>query len=201
MTVDLGGPGLVIGALVGLASLLTAAGVIWRKLVKPVREFLHDVRQFFTDWNGEPADDLRGYPERKSVMERLKAIEHEVQTNGGGSLKDDVREQGKAVRRIETSLGESLTKQREMIVTLIGQDSKLGRHFREADARDARIDALEAKVDRIGPLEAKVDQLMARVEEWQGEDRVKAEVLEASLHEVLAADVPPNGAVDYTEST
>lgn len=89
------GPWLV-GAVVGVTVLVTAARKLW--------VFMRRVGHFLDDVSGEP--ERPGVPARPGLMERvatiedrLGAVEHEVQTNQGGSLKD-------AVRRTESHVAE-----------------------------------------------------------------------------------------------
>lgn len=112
----------LVGVVVGAAAFLAGLGIIHQKAIRPAARFLKEIATFLHDWNGEPADEKRGVEEKHGVIKRLTTIEHEVRTNGGGSLKD-------AVNVIATRQGEI----REELRT----------HFREADQRDQRIERLE----------------------------------------------------------
>ncbi|MFD0772657.1 hypothetical protein ACFQZ2_01830 [Streptomonospora algeriensis] len=89
------GPWLV-GAVVGATVLIGAGRKVW--------VFARRIGHFLDDVSGEP--ERPGVPARPGLMERVAAIEdrlghveHEVQTNQGGSLKD-------AVRRTEVHMAE-----------------------------------------------------------------------------------------------
>ncbi|MDT0305054.1 hypothetical protein [Streptomonospora wellingtoniae] len=89
--------------LLGAAGVVGAAGVLIAAARK-VWTFGRRVGHFLDDWTGEAA--RRGVEARPGVMERLctiedrlGAVEHEVRTNDGSSLKD-------AVRRTEVHMAE-----------------------------------------------------------------------------------------------
>jgi hypothetical protein len=87
----------------GLAAATASAAGAWasaRKLVKYMKPF----RDFLTDWNGEPARP--GVARRPPVMERLRnlddgqlhiidrlvRVEAAQLPNGGGTMRDEIRE-------------------------------------------------------------------------------------------------------------
>jgi hypothetical protein len=74
---------LVLGAAVGF-------------LVKTFGPFAKKVGQFLDDWAGE--EERPGVPAKRGVMQRLADIEHELHPNSGGSLRDAVDRQGKALK-------------------------------------------------------------------------------------------------------
>lgn len=154
-------------AITVLAGVVTALGVLHRKVYKPVVALGVQVSRFIRDWNGWPGDPDRNIDEMPGVMPRLVNIEHELRTNGGSSLRD-------AVRRVETTVGEIAHRQREMRV-------REASHADEASRRDRRI---EHMADRI-------DELTRRVDDWQGIDRLRAETATSALHEVLHFDTNP----------
>ena len=60
-------------ALIVAAAVLTALGIIWRKVVVPVRTFAHDVRSFHT-----------------RMTTSIEWVEAQMKPNGGTSLVDKV---------------------------------------------------------------------------------------------------------------
>lgn len=88
------------GALVGIAAVLGAIGVIWRqggfgKLKKRTADFLDD-------WNGEAPRP--GYEGRKSFPVRMAEIEQTVaqlKRNGGSSVADAVHEVARGVEELK----------------------------------------------------------------------------------------------------
>lgn len=80
------------------------AGMAWR-LLRPVWRVARRLDEFADDWNGTPG--RAGVPARPGVMARLDRIEHhtgmvahEVQTNGGQSLRDVVDRVDRRTQRI-----------------------------------------------------------------------------------------------------
>lgn len=87
----------IIAAGLGLVTVLARGGQrLWR--------LFQSTDDFFDDWKGAPARP--GVKERPGVMARLAAIEHEVKTNDGSSLKD-------AVKRVEAKLDTHLRQQED----------------------------------------------------------------------------------------
>jgi hypothetical protein len=74
-----------IGVLVKLAS----------PIVKKTRALLNALELFTKDWFGDEGDSV--HPRKPGVLERLAAVEKELQHNGGTSMKD-------AMKRIETKV-------------------------------------------------------------------------------------------------
>lgn len=87
----------ITAALSAVAGAVTATSILWVKIVKPMRALIDRAEVFWSDWAG--VQDRPGVPGRKGVMERISAIEHELTTNGGGSLRDAVsRTEARAIR-------------------------------------------------------------------------------------------------------
>lgn len=84
------------GAVAGVVGTLSLA---WLKVVKPVRAWMEEWRQFREDWNGELARP--GVDGREGVMVRLAAIEGELKPNGGGSMRDAVNRLGADMRALQ----------------------------------------------------------------------------------------------------
>lgn len=82
-----------------IASALGVAGIIIGALVRfvfrPLWRLTVKTGHFLDSWNGEPARD--GLPARPGVVDRIVAIEYQVHSNDGGSIKD-------AVGRIESKV-------------------------------------------------------------------------------------------------
>lgn len=81
---------IVVALVVGAGALIAAAVKVGR--------FVHRATQFLDDWFGEPERD--GVDERPGVLKRLKAVEDQLQPNGGGSLRDSVNRTEKAVQEL-----------------------------------------------------------------------------------------------------
>lgn len=82
------------------AAVVTAVGVLWRKMIRPAwrrgRAFFRAIAKFIDDWFGE--DGKPGVVDRLDIFDaRLSAIEHELQPNSGASLRD-------AVDRVEVAV-------------------------------------------------------------------------------------------------
>ncbi|HEU5475703.1 MAG TPA: hypothetical protein VFV67_34110 [Actinophytocola sp.] len=81
--------------LVFAAAIVTALGVLWRSVGRPVLRTAKKASNFIDDVVGEPARP--GVPARPGLMDRvqavekrLTAIEHELHPNSGTSLRDQV---------------------------------------------------------------------------------------------------------------
>ncbi|WP_309080266.1 hypothetical protein [Zhihengliuella sp.] len=109
------------------AAALAAIIAVARKPVKRLLQLLKELQEFLDDWRGHPPrTDASGaiiQEAEPGAMARLRAAEHELQHNGGGSVKD-------AVARIETSV-KNLSKQQGET------DSKLDEHIAIAKRSDA----------------------------------------------------------------
>ena len=93
--------GLWVGGVAALVTGVTVIGVGVRKVALMVRRVGH----FLDDWAGQP--QRPGVAARPGVIERLSGIEgrlgtveHEVQHNNGGSLKDGARRTEDAVEAL-----------------------------------------------------------------------------------------------------
>jgi len=102
----------ITGALSALAGAVTAASVLWLKVVKPMRLFMSRAETFWSDWAG--VEDRPGVPGRRGMMERMAnnelavaIISHEVQTNSGGSLKDAVKSTQSAVAALQRQMDQA----------------------------------------------------------------------------------------------
>lgn len=96
--------------LLGAAAAVTAATVLG-VAARRVLLFARRIGHFLDDVSGEPARP--GVPARAGLMERVGAIEtrlgtveHEVQTNDGGSLKDSARRTERAVDRLRDQVNQ-----------------------------------------------------------------------------------------------
>jgi hypothetical protein len=78
----------IAGAIILVASVLTALGVIFRPGYKRVRELSDWFDHFKRDWTGE--DEAPGRDRVPGVMERLNKLDGELSQNGGKSTKDVV---------------------------------------------------------------------------------------------------------------
>lgn len=78
----------IAGAIILIASVLTALGVIFRPGFKKVREFGDWFEDFKRDWSGE--DEAPGRDRIPGVMERLNKLDGELSQNSGKSTKDVV---------------------------------------------------------------------------------------------------------------
>lgn len=85
----------VIAAGLGLVAVLARGGQrLWR--------LFQSTDDFFDDWKGTP--ERPGVKARPGVLARLAAIEHEVRTNNGSSLKDAVSRCERRLIRVEDAL-------------------------------------------------------------------------------------------------
>lgn len=82
-------------------------------IVRPLFKLMSEVREFVDAMRGEPARADLGKPERPGLFvtvarhtEALDDIRREVQTNGGGSLKDEVRLLSARMDALTHALGE-----------------------------------------------------------------------------------------------
>lgn len=94
--------GQLIGAIVAIISFASGAIVAMRRVGRPLLDMAKDWREFKGDWYGTPSRP--GFPGHAGMGERvaqnevdIQAIRRELQTNGGGSLRD-------ALTRIELQL-------------------------------------------------------------------------------------------------
>ena len=78
----------IAGAIILLASVATALGVIFRPGYKKVKEFSDWFDSFKRDWVGE--EEAPGRDRIPGVMERLNKLDGELSQNGGKSTKDVV---------------------------------------------------------------------------------------------------------------
>lgn len=78
----------IAGAIILMASVLTALGVIFRPAYKRVKELAEWVDHFKRDWIGE--EEAPGRDAVPGVMERLNKLDGELSQNSGKSTKDVV---------------------------------------------------------------------------------------------------------------
>jgi hypothetical protein len=78
----------IAGAIILVASVFTALGVIFRPGYKRVRELSDWFDHFKRDWMGE--EEAPGRDRVPGVMERLNKLDGELSQNGGKSTKDVV---------------------------------------------------------------------------------------------------------------
>lgn len=78
----------IAGAIILVASVFTALGVIFRPGYKRVKELSDWFDHFKRDWIGE--DEAPGRDRIPGVMERLNKLDGELSQNGGKSTKDVV---------------------------------------------------------------------------------------------------------------
>jgi hypothetical protein len=78
----------IAGAIILLASVFTALGVIFRPGYKRVKELSEWFDHFKRDWMGE--EEAPGRDRVPGVMERLNKLDGELSQNGGKSTKDVV---------------------------------------------------------------------------------------------------------------
>ena len=76
----------IAGAIILVASVATALGVIFRPGYKKVKEFSDWFDHFKRDWMGE--EEAPGRDRIPGVMERLNKLDGELSQNGGKSTKD-----------------------------------------------------------------------------------------------------------------
>lgn len=76
----------IAGAIILVASVATALGVIFRPGYKKVKEFSEWFDHFKRDWMGE--EEAPGRDRIPGVMERLNKLDGELSQNGGKSTKD-----------------------------------------------------------------------------------------------------------------
>jgi hypothetical protein len=95
--------GIVSGAIIGAAT-------VWARVTKPLRQLLTEVRLMMADFQGTPArPGVRAVPgnlERLQILEdAVAAIDRELRTNGGGSLRDLVLRVAAQQRVMSTHVG------------------------------------------------------------------------------------------------
>lgn len=102
----------VAAVLAFVAGVGSSAAVFWVRVVKPARTLIARAEEFWEDWSGVP--DRPGVTGRPGVMLRLAgmearqtAVEHELRTNGGDSLRDAVKRTETAVSRIEVQMAQA----------------------------------------------------------------------------------------------
>ncbi len=78
----------IAGAIIFIASVATALGVIFRPGYKKAKEFGDWFDHFRRDWMGE--EESPGRDRVPGVMERLNKLDGELSQNGGKSTKDVV---------------------------------------------------------------------------------------------------------------
>ena len=78
----------IAGAIILVASVFTALGVIFRPGYKRVKELSEWFDHFKRDWMGE--EEAPGRDRVPGVMERLNKLDGELSQNGGKSTKDVV---------------------------------------------------------------------------------------------------------------
>jgi hypothetical protein len=76
----------IAGAIILIASVATALGVIFRPGYKKAKEFGEWFDHFRRDWMGE--EESPGRDRVPGVMERLNKLDGELSQNGGKSTKD-----------------------------------------------------------------------------------------------------------------
>lgn len=89
IVIDTGSIAGVVGFAVGVGVSAVAAWTRMRKWLGPVRELVDWFAEFRQDWSG--VVDRPGVPGRPGMMLRISNVEHELKTNGGGSLRDAVK--------------------------------------------------------------------------------------------------------------
>jgi hypothetical protein len=89
-----------------MAGILGGIAIIATGFTKFVWPMMRRIRNFLSDWEGEPP--RQGVEERPGVMKRLQLVEYdvraikaEVHPNSGGSMKDQLTEVARKVDVIE----------------------------------------------------------------------------------------------------
>lgn len=113
----------VAGAIILVASVLTALGVIFRPGYKRVKEFLGWFEHFRRDWMGE--EEAPGRDRVPGVMERLNKLDGELSQNGGKSTKDVVNKMLYKQERLEEKVDVMLEAFVEMGERLINIEDSL----------------------------------------------------------------------------
>jgi hypothetical protein len=98
----------VVEAAGAVTAVLAALGALWRFVVVPSRRLLRMVGEFLRDWRGEPARP--GHRAAPGVPERLAAIEQELRTNSGSTLRDVVLANSGRIADLADAMSEHLTK-------------------------------------------------------------------------------------------
>lgn len=85
-------------------SIATGLGLVFvlARIGKRIWQTFQQVDDFLDDWRGTPARS--GVEARPGVLARLVAIEREVKTNKGASLKDAVKRSERRLIRVEAAL-------------------------------------------------------------------------------------------------
>lgn len=109
----------ILGVVAFAGGAISATIVVGRRaleVLRPIREALKDLRFVMEDWNGVP--DRPGVPGRPGLMvrlashdEALAAIQRELVTNGGASLRDAVRRTEASVLEVRDQIGRALATQ------------------------------------------------------------------------------------------
>ena len=109
----------IAGAVILLASVLTALGVIFRPGYKKAKEFATWFEDFKRDWSGE--DEAPGRDRVPGVMERLNKLDGELSQNSGKSTKDVVNKmfykQEKMEEKVDLML-EAFVEMGERLITI-----------------------------------------------------------------------------------
>lgn len=109
----------IAGALILIASTLTALGVIFRPVVVRFKEVNDWLDHFKRDWMGE--DSAPGRDRVPGVMERLNKLDGELSQNGGKSTKDVVNKLLYKQEQMETkvdSMLEAFVEMGERLITI-----------------------------------------------------------------------------------
>lgn len=109
----------IAGALILIASTLTALGVIFRPVINRFKEVSEWLEHFKRDWMGE--ESAPGRDRVPGVMERLNKLDGELSQNGGKSTKDVVNKLFHKQEQIETkvdSMLEAFVEMGERLITI-----------------------------------------------------------------------------------
>lgn len=156
----------VEGVTAAVIGLLTASGVLARKVWRGTCGVVHAVEVIVGN----------GTSETPGLDTRLKNVEHEVQTNSGGSLKDSVKRNEAAMGRLERVVIEVAEAVREVVVGVgeakeraaeaVDEASRLSASLGRADVESQRRQAgLKESLDAVltGFLEDRDQQNSQRV--------------------------------------
>ena len=115
----------IAGAIILVASVATALGVIFRPGYKKAKEFGEWFDHFRRDWMGE--EEAPGRDRVPGVMERLNKLDGELSQNGGKSTKDVVNKlfykQEKMEQKVDLML-EAFVEMGERLITIESHLSK-----------------------------------------------------------------------------